>query len=692
MDQIVTPIRRHWLPLLGLNSVLLATTVYAATIYADQTSPPVWTARAQLNLPQTTGNMNVDLGTLGNLGSGEGFSKEFNPLQIQSAILTSDVVLGRVRAADPERNLYPSLSSYEALFSVTPEPLSTIISLAAEGSSPELAHQRVATLIEVYQQRLNELRRNDAEVREQFAQEELGEARDNLTQAQTALAKFQKATGLTNVSEQTKGLVAAINNLQTSQATVVAEAEANEAQAQAVAARLRTTPQKAMDSLRLAENKEYQAIREEVSLVETALAQARGKFTEQSPQVQALLLQRQELRRELNQRVATAIPGVKAETVDTTLGGGGNTKDSRVDMITELVKAQTVAKGLQQQGGQLQNQVDKLRGQLSSISANQGQLANLQRQYEIAEGVYKGIIAQLQQAKTNPFNVYPNVQTLDEPNILPSPSGPKRWITVLGGMLASFFGSIALVLFLENRKPLLSSKDLQQVDYPVLVSISRLKHPRISWELEANAEIEFQRLASAISSLLLENQRLMVTSAAFGEGKTLVTLGLAIALVKLGFRVLVVDSDLRQAELSRRLGHAQKEREAGCQQTPVPVYPQLDLLPAPSIPKDKIAEFFAQGRFEQQLNVIQDAGNYDYVLVDSAPASLAIEPTLMSAAVPNVLFVVRPGISDRYSVMDGFGQLARHNAQILGLVVNGVESRTEGYRYGRQRELVEAEA
>jgi len=689
MDQIVTIIRRHWLPLLGLNSVLLAVTIYAATAYADKTSPPVWTASAKLNLPQTSGDLNADLGTLGSIqNGGVGFSKELNPLQIQSTILTSDVVLEQVRAVDPERDLFPGLGSYRKLFEVTPQEQSTTISLEAEASSPDLAHKRVATLIEVYQQRLNELRRSDAAVRTQFAQEDLKDARNNLNRAQTALAKFQQSSGLTDVNEQTKGLVEAINSLRTSQASVLAEARANETQAKVAASRLRTTPQRAMDSLRLAENKEYQAIRDKVSQVETALAEARGKFTEQSPQVQALLLQRQELQRDLNRRLATAIPGAKPGSVDTTLGGG-ESKDSRLDMITELVRAQSTAKGLEQQAGQLQSQVDKLKGELNFISKNQVQLADLQRQFEIAEGVYKGIIAQIEQAKTSPFNAYPNVQTLDEPTVNPTPEEPKRWLIVLGGMFASFFGSTALVLFLESRKPLLSPKDLQQVDHPVLVSISRLKRRNVGWDLDTNAEVEFQRLAAVVSSLMLENRRLMVTSATFGEGKTTVTLGLAVALVKLGYRVLVVDGDLRQAEMSRRLGYA---REAKSHSSPVPVYPGLDLMPAPAIPKDKIAEFFARGSFEQDLNVVQDSGSYDYVLLDSAPVSLTIDPTLMSAVVPNVLFVVRHGISDRYSVIDSFEQLSRHGARITGLVVNGVESRTDGYRYGRQRELLEAEA
>lgn len=693
MNHILTVIRRHWLPLLGLNTILIAATTYAATTYVGISSPPIWQANAQLNLPQTSGDVNASLGTLGNIkNSGVAVSKELNPLQIQLAIITSDVVIDRVRAVDPEKSLYPSLSSYKALFEVTPQDRSTIILLNAQGSRPDLAYKRMTTLIDVYQKRLNELRRGDANTREQFAQVELGKSRNNLIQAQNALAKFQQATGLVDSVEQTKGLISTINALKATQATVKSEAQSNETQARVAAARLGMAPQQAMNSLRLAENVEYQAIREKVSQIDTLIAEARGKYTDESPYVQSLLLQRQELIRERDQRIATAVPNA-TQQVDTTLGGNGTgNRDSRIDMITELVRTQTTAKGLQQQASQLQSQIDKLSNELRSISTNQSQLADLQRKYEIAEGVYKGIVAQVQQAKTNPFNVYPNVQTLDEPTLDPRPSEPKRWLVVLGGIIASIFGSTALVLFLESRKPLLNPKDLQQVELPVLARISRLKRPDMERALGAEIEIDFQRLASAISYFKLDNQRLMVTSSTFGEGKTTVTLGLALALVNFGFRVLVVDADLQQAEMSRRLGYALRKSKVNSKQAVLPVCSGLDLLPAPSVPKDKIAEFFARGSFERSLNAIQKSGGYDYVLVDSAPVSLTIEPTLMSAVVRNMLFVVRPGTSDRYSVMDSFDQLLQHHTRIVGLVINGVESRTEGYRYGRQRELLEAEA
>lgn len=273
-------------------------------VYADMTFSPVWKAGAQLNLPQTTGDLNASLGTLGNLqNSGIGFSKELNPLQIQSAIITSDVVLERVRSVDPERSLYSRLSDYKGLFEVTPKEQSTIIFLEAKGSHPNLARKRVAILIKVYQQRLNELRRNDVDVHEQFVQEELEKSHNNLIQAQNALAKFKHSTGLIDSDEQTKGLIEAISGLKTRQATVIAEAQANETQTNVAAARLGMTSRQAMNSLRLGENKEYQAIRGKLSQLETALAEARSVHKDESPVVQSLLARRQELNRSLKQQM-----------------------------------------------------------------------------------------------------------------------------------------------------------------------------------------------------------------------------------------------------------------------------------------------------------------------------------------------------------------------------------------------------
>lgn len=240
------------------------------------------------------------------------------------------------------------------------------------------------------------------------------------------------------------------------------------------------------------------------------------------------------------------------------------------------------------------------------------------------------------------------------------------------------------MLLLEGRNPLLSPKDLQANRFPIVVRIPRLKHSGVGLNLGTETEVEFQRLASAISLQPLKDHRLLVTSAIMGEGKTTVALGLATALGDLGFRVLLVDGDFRQANLSRRLGVTQEPSAA---EPIVRIQPGLDLIP--TLPKQgKIVELVRRGQFEESITAAQSAHRYDYVLVDSAPVSLTSETALMAARIPTVLFVVRPGTSNRNSVNDALDQLAQHNAQLLGLVVNGVEVNSKPYTYRSNGALV----
>lgn len=648
--------------------------VLAATIGAVALFPRVWTAKADFILPNATSNLDANLGTLGSLSNGNsGFSTQVNPLQVQSSIMLSNSLLDQVREIDPEKDQLSRLGNYRGLFQVTPQEQSTIISLAVQGSSQEVARQRAIAFAQAYQKRLNQLRRDDAAAREQFSQDEFEQARQNLLQAQSALAVFKKSSGLVDGEEQTGGIVAAISSLTTAQAQASAEAQSNETQAKALTTRLGQTPDQAIRSLRLGENQAYEFTRQKLSEIEAALIEARAQLTDRHPRVRALLSRRQELRRQMAQQISAAaanLPGVDL-TVDSSSGG-------RIALIQQLILAESASQAQRSQANQLRKQIDGLSGTLGAIPEKQARVLELQRQYEITEGVYKGLVAKVQQSKIDAFNTYPNVQLLDPPTVGRNPSSPKWSLAALGGILASAFGSIALALLLESRNPLLRPKDLQGAEFPIVMRIPRLRRSAIGFDLSTEAEVEFQRLGSAISLLALENRRLLITSATLSEGKTTVTLGLATALLELGFRVLVVDGDFRRAELSRRLGYV--KGPADPLHIPIQVQPGLDLLP--TLPRQsKVVELVARGRFEQYLADAEVIDRYDYVLIDSAPVGLTSETAWMAAAAINVLFVVRPSTSDRNSVRDSLEQLAQHNAQVVGLAINGVETGTSTYRY-----------
>lgn len=666
-------LQRLWLPLLGLNGIIFGAVVLITTF-----SSRTWTANAQLILPDTTTNLDASLGTLGQLREqGIAFTNELNPLNVLTSIITSDDSIRPVFLSDPEKDKFRSLSSYKKLFKVKPTVQSTNIQIQVTASEPELAKQRAKRLIESYQERLNKLRRGTANAREQFTQPQLKDAERNLQLIKTKLAEFKKSTGFVSNEAQTENLVIAINTLRTRETDVLAQAKATATRSQELSQRLGMTPQQAINSLRLSENKEYQAIRQKLTEVNTEIAVNRGTLTEEHPTIRDLLQQRQKLLTALNQQLNAVVPS--ADGINANFGGN-NFKDATIELIAELIQVDSESKGLEQQGLIIQNKLEKLQTQLNNFSNLQAQLLDLQRQYDIAEGIYKGIVAQLEQSKISAFNAYPNLQVLDQPTVDLKPTSPKKSLIAIGGILASVFASLALILFSESRNPLLKQKDLQDIELPLLVRIPSFKSSPLALTMESDAQIPFQRLASAISLMPLENHRLMITSSTSGEGKTTVTLGLAKALMVLGFRVLIVDGDFYKANLSQHFGHVIHPQSNDLPQ-PMQISPGLDILPTAPNQSSKVMEFIARGGFERHLNTIQTNGNYDYVIVDTAPVTSTSETALMAKAIANVLPVIRLGVSDRYMVQETIEQLMRHNANIIGLALNGIEQRSEGYIY-----------
>ena len=668
MKKLVTITTRHWKFLLAFNVI-----VVLATFVAFKRAKPVWTSTSQLILPKTTSNLDASLGTLGSIkNSGPGFSTEVNPLKIQTSILTSDTLLETVLSKDPEKENFKSLAGYKKLFEVTPQEQSTIIALTVSGSSQDIATQRAQALINAYQLRLNELRQANSQARLKFSQKELEHAKARLTKAQINIAAFQQSTGLVSSEEQTRGIVTTINSLSAAQTQAMAVSEASAKRAETLSQHLRLNPGEAIGSLKLTENKEYNFVRNKLSELESLLNQKQAIFTENHPEVITLQQQRDKLQAQVQEYIAQAAQGVE---IDPKLG---NEAQGRAALVQQLILAESEANAQRQQAQLLGSQITKLQATFNALPAKQAKLSELQRQVDIAEGVYKGLVAQVQQNNIDAFDAYPNVQVLDQPKVNPSPVSPKVLLMVVNAVLASLIGSIALALFLESRNPLLSAKDLQDQTFDVIERIPRIKNSGIKFELANENEVEFQRLASAISLQPIENRRMLVSSAITGEGKTTVVMGLAYALVDLGFKVLLVDGDFRKADLSRRLGYTQ---ESNFDTLCVAVQPNLDLLP--TLPQQrKIVEMIGRGTFEQKLTACEAAGNYDYVIVDSAPVTLTSETPLMASIIQNLLFVVRPDTSYKNSVNESFAQLTQHNARYLGLVINGVETKPRSYPYG----------
>src|SRR5215475_14882913 len=187
----------------------------------------------------------------------------------------------------------------------------------------------------------------------------------------------------------------------------------------------------------------------------------------------------------------------------------------------------------------------------------------------------------------------------------------------------------------------------------------------------------YNRLAiSVISGAATRNlQRMLITSAQFGEGRTCVTLNLAAALARARQRVLVVDSDFARPSALRLLG---VEAETGLAeaiaigfpigQAMIRVQPVgFDLLPTRAQVENSM-ELLASPVFEAMIQMLKP--DYDFILFDSAPLLAVSDVSLLELHTDATLMVIRPGYTSVSQMARAIASL--NEKRLFGAVLNRV--------------------
>ncbi len=672
MEKLSTLMRRYWKPLAIFNTTVIAAAAVGVTI-----APRIWTASVRYNAPSSSSGLEANIGALGLLKSVDtGLGAQVNPLNSQLAILTSDAVMQKLLAQDAQKEKFTTLEQFRQLFDIKIQSQSSILEIGAQGADRDLAFNRIAALHRVYQARLDELRQNNREGKSDRNQPALERAKRNLHDIENKLASYKSDSGMISPTHQVAQSAQLLSNLKLAQIQAQNSAQANQVRVNTLSRQLGMDAAAGMRSLTLTENNSYQLARKNLDEVSRSLDQAENKYTESYPKLHDLSQQYDQLKQQVQSQESEAGQGI---AIDHNLGNSGPT--SRSAIVLQLVQADNEATAQQTQADSLTEQINALQTEFSTLPAKETHLVDLQRQYELADSIYKGLLAQVQQINLDEFNTYPNVQVLDPPFVSERPTSKVVFI-VLNAILAGILGSLAIILGLERRNPTLVPADLEPTEVPTLACVPYSRHMSNHWALDPTVEVVFEQLASLVTVQNIPKGRLLITSAVFGEGKTTTTLGLASALVELGFRVLMLDGDYHQATLSHHLGYDEETTFTH----PVPIGPNLDLMPtAPRL--GKVFDRISHGEFAKSLDQLERSGNYDYILIDSSPMKLTSETALMAMVVPRILFVVRPGVSKRNLVYDSIDRLSRHNAKVVGFVVNGTETKTTIYQSRLQTSL-----
>jgi non-specific protein-tyrosine kinase len=272
-----------------------------------------------------------------------------------------------------------------------------------------------------------------------------------------------------------------------------------------------------------------------------------------------------------------------------------------------------------------------------------------------------------------------------------SPIGLNARRTVEIGLLIGLLLGVGAVALAESAdRRLRTPADLEALtEGPLLAAIAP---SAFSGELDTGKEDEeaFQMLRTALMVFNPEKrlQSILVTSAAEKEGKTTVAVRLALVTAAAGMKVILIDADLRRAQVSPRLGiktdgglGAVLAGESSLEESSVN-YPidgdtggRLTVVAAGSPPRDPAALI---GSDTMRRVLAEAEARSDLVIIDS-PAALAVsDPLPLMRVVSGVVLVARMNRSSRVTV----GRLQRvieaAGGTSLGVVATGVTA-TLGY-------------
>lgn len=205
------------------------------------------------------------------------------------------------------------------------------------------------------------------------------------------------------------------------------------------------------------------------------------------------------------------------------------------------------------------------------------------------------------------------------------------------------------------------------------------------------ARESFRRLRSSVQFLAAsrEADTYLVTSARPGEGKSTVSVNLAVAMAQGGGSVCLVNADLRRPTVEKMLGvpNSQGLSDWLVDNTitdilvPISNIPGLVVLPSGPPPTNP-GELLSSGELSSLMDEL--ITQFDTVIIDAPPILSAADASTIAPSVDGTLIVVDGQRTDTDTLLRVRGELERTGGTVLGAVLNR-DSSDNAPRLGRDR-------
>jgi succinoglycan biosynthesis transport protein ExoP len=384
---------------------------------------------------------------------------------------------------------------------------------------------------------------------------------------------------------------------------------------------------------------------------------------------------------------------------------GGLFSQQRVLSYAQIVSSPPVVQAAMAQLG-LRESVRKLQGKISASVPTDTVLINVtvkeqspQRAKAIADAVGNQFATFVNRLESRPGEGSSpvKVSVTSQAQLPTEPVSPRKVFYLAFGALfglALGIGGAVLREALDDR--IRDEDDAAAIaSAPVLGSIAEDpdagRRPLIVVEDPFSVRAEaYRRLRTNIRVLSVDRgaRSLVISSAVASEGKTLIAANLGVTFAQAGYRVILVDSDLREPNLADVLGLSSTVGLTDVLVDNLPVEAALqtwrlglplEVLGSGSQPPPNPSELLSSQRFATVLGILTD--RVDVVILD-APALLPVtDAAILARLTSGMILVTRPASTLRGQLETATWSLHAVDEQALGVVLNRVPIRRAAVRH-----------
>jgi capsular exopolysaccharide synthesis family protein len=623
-----------------------------------------------------------------------------NPISTQMEVLTSQPLLQKlIEQLDLKNDKGKPLNAIDLKPVLTAKIIggADILQINYKNRNPKQAAKVVNALMNIYLENDISTSRAEAESAREFMGKQLPQTQRAVNEAEVALRKFKQQNNVVDLGEEGKSAVGIIGNLETTINTTKAQLDEATAQAVELKKKVNLNSQEAIAVSAVSQSSAIQGILTQQQDVERQLATESSRFSDSNPIILGLKEKQAKLTNLLEQQIRNTI-GTKTKVPQGLLRIG----DLKQNMIKESLQSEVQRDGLIKKLASLQNSRAAYEKRVAVMPQLVQTQRQLERQLEVSQATYQSLlkkVQELQLVKTKNTSTARIITSAVVPE--KADNTMRTLVSGLGILLGALFGTSA-ISYLEIKDK--SLKTVNEIDklfgYTLLGVIPAAKkkkknraenHIPVLTTLEVSVRDTPQSVTSEMSRSIQSNLRflgfekqlktIVITSTVANEGQSKVAANLAAAIAGVGQKVLLIDADMRvpsqhqfwKLPLKKGLSDILSGKSK-LNQISWTVMDNLDVVTAGSRPQNALSCLESK----QMKSLLQEVVNlYDFVIIDTPPILVAAETLSVAKMMDGILLVSRPGVIDANSAHAAQEKLKMANANVLGLIVNGVIEQNE---------------